>query len=53
MRNPETGQLYLLSNLSPHQLKRRYALWSWFHITMFFGGVGGAVWVMMHLALSG
>jgi hypothetical protein len=53
MRNPESGQLYLLSNLSPHQLKRRYALWSWFHITMFFSGVGGAVWAMMHLALSG
>jgi hypothetical protein len=53
MRNPAGGQLYLLSNLSPHQLKLRYALWSWFHIIMFFGGVGGAVWGMMHIALSG
>lgn len=52
MRRPQSGQLYLLSNLSPHQLKHRYTLWSWFHLTTFFGGVGGAVWVVLSHALS-
>lgn len=53
MRYPKSGQLYLLSNLSPHQLHRRYALWSWFHLVMFFGGTGGAFWVTIHYALKG
>lgn len=53
MRRPESGQLYLLSNLSPHQLHRRYASWSLFHLVVFFLGVGGAVWVSLHYALNG
>lgn len=53
MRQPASGQLYLLSNLSPQQLHRRYALWSWFHLAAFFGGVSGAVWVSLHYALNG
>lgn len=53
MRRPASGQLYLLSNLSPHQLHRRYALWSWFHLAMFLGGVAGAVWVSLHYMLNG
>lgn len=53
MRRPKSGQLYLLSNLSPHQLNRKYTLWSWFHLTVFFCGVVGAVWVALHFALNG
>jgi hypothetical protein len=53
MRQPKSGQLYLLSNLSPQQLHRRYAMWSWFHLTAFFGGIGGATWVSLHHALNG
>jgi len=53
MRLPKSGQLYLLSNLSPHQLHLRYTLWSLFHLVMFFAGVGGAVWVSLHYAMGG
>ncbi len=53
MRHPKSDQLYLLSNLSPHQLHRRYVLWSWFHLAMFFGGTGATVWVTLRYALSG
>lgn len=53
MRCPKSGRLYLLSNMSPHQLHRRYALWSLFHLLAFFAGVVGAVWVSLHYALNG
>lgn len=50
MRRPASGQLYLLSNLPPQRLHRRYARWSWFHLLMFLGGVGGAMWVLARYA---
>jgi len=53
MRQPASGQLFLLSNLSPQKLKLRYALWSFFHLAMFFGGVGGAVWVALRFTVHG
>lgn len=43
MCRPEDGRLYLISSLSPQQLARRYRWWSFAHITMFFGGLAGAV----------
>lgn len=43
MRVPQAG-LYLLSNLSPQQLRRRYVLWGWFHLMVFFGAGSAAVW---------
>jgi len=45
MRAPRSGQLYLLSNLSPDQLKRRYVWWGWIHLLTFFAAGGGALWV--------
>jgi hypothetical protein len=44
MRAPATGQLFLLSNLSPRQLKNRYVLWGWFHLLTFFCAGAGAAW---------
>lgn len=52
MRRPDSGQLFLLSNLSPHALKRRYALWGWFHLTVFFRGVASASWVSLHYLIT-
>lgn len=43
MRRPRSGQLYLLSNLSPHQLKRKYVFWGALHLSLFFGGLAAAV----------
>lgn len=35
MAKPEDGRLFLLSNLEPGKLTRRYLLWAWFHLTVF------------------
>lgn len=43
MRAPANGALYLLSNLSPQQLGRKYVLWGWFHLAVFFGAGAAAV----------
>lgn len=45
MRAPRSGQLYLLSNLSPEQLKRRYVGWGWVHLLTFFAAGVGVFWV--------
>lgn len=44
MRASQAG-LYLLSNLSPQKLKRRYVLWGWFHLLVFFTATGTIAWL--------
>jgi hypothetical protein len=39
MRLPADGQLYLISNLAPEKLARRYRFWSWVHLAFFFFGL--------------
>lgn len=46
MLRPHDGRLYLLSNLSPEKLARRYAIWTWLHLVIFFGALGGVAWLM-------
>ena len=43
---PRNGQLFLVSNLDQHKLSRRYLLWSWAHLAIFFGALGGIGWVV-------
>jgi hypothetical protein len=43
IRRPSPGRLYLISNLSPHQLKRKYQWWSAIHLGIFFAGLAGVV----------
>lgn len=52
MRAPASGQLFLLSNLSPQQLKNRYVRWGWFHLLTFFaaGTAAASVGVGAHLS---
>lgn len=42
LRRPKDGRMYLLSNLDPEALARRYRLWSWFHMTVFSSGAAAA-----------
>jgi hypothetical protein len=51
MRAPHNGQLYLLSNLSPQQLKTRYVWWGWFHLFTFItaGSVAASLGLKMAL----
>jgi hypothetical protein len=43
MRAPADGRPFLLSNRDPDDLRQRYKLWAWFHLTVF---VAASVWGM-------
>lgn len=43
---PPDGRLYLISNLSPEKLFRRYLIWAWAHLVIFFAALGGIGWVL-------
>ncbi len=45
---PPNGQFYLISNLTQQRLSRRYLLWAWGHLVIFFGSLGGFGWVLQH-----
>ena len=38
---PRAGELFLISNLDQDKLSRRYLLWSWAHLLIFFGALWG------------
>lgn len=44
MRRPASGRMFLIANLSPHQLKRKYQWWGAFHLAIFFAGLTGVIW---------
>ncbi len=46
MLKPQDGRLFLISNASPEKLARRYALWTWLHLLIFFGALGGIAWML-------
>lgn len=45
LRKPKDGRLYLLANLSEEALTRKYFLWGFFHLAVFFSAVASlAYW---------
>ena len=44
---PRDGRLYLLSNLDPSTLTRRFALWGWAHLAGFFAALGVFVYLVL------
>jgi hypothetical protein len=40
---------YLIANIDPHKLARRYGLWSLFHLVVFLGALGGIPYVWQQL----
>ncbi|WP_186453889.1 hypothetical protein [Denitratisoma sp. DHT3] len=42
MAQPHDGRLFLVSNLPPDQLARRYGFWAWGHLLIFFVALTGA-----------
>jgi len=42
---PHEGRLFLISNLIPGKLSRRYLLWSWAHLLSFFAALGSIGWL--------
>jgi hypothetical protein len=43
---PRDGKLFLISNLTPEKLSRRYLFWAWAHLIIFFGTLSGIGWVL-------
>jgi hypothetical protein len=44
LHQPRDGRLFLISNIDPAQLSRRFMIWAWLHLVVFVGAVGGAAW---------
>lgn len=44
LAQPENKSLFLISNLRQDKLTRRYLLWTWMHLAIFFGALGGIAW---------
>jgi len=43
---PRDGKLFLISNLTPDKLSRRYLFWAWAHLAIFFGSLSGIGWLL-------
>jgi hypothetical protein len=43
---PRDGKLFLVSNLDQEKLSRRFLFWSWAHLVIFFGALGGIGWLL-------
>ena len=41
LHKPRDGRLFLISNIDPEKLARRYRVWAWAHLAAFVGAVGG------------
>ncbi|MCX7200666.1 MAG: hypothetical protein NTW37_22450 [Proteobacteria bacterium] len=48
MRGPKDGRLFMLSNLDPEALGRRYLRWKWFHLCAFLASLGIGSWLLLH-----
>ncbi len=44
MRRPADGRLYLISDLDPARIARRYRLWAAFHMAVFLGSAAATAW---------
>jgi len=42
---PRDRKLFLISNLTPEKLSRRYLLWTWLHLLIILGSLIGMGWV--------
>lgn len=45
LRKPADRRLFLLSNLSPRELSRRYAIWAWLHLGFLFAAIVAMVYL--------
>jgi hypothetical protein len=41
LRKPRDNRLYMVSNMDPVKLARKYLTWKWVHLMLFLGGVCG------------
>jgi hypothetical protein len=45
---PPDGKLFMISNIPQEKLSRRYLIWAWVHLVIFFGALGGIDWVLQN-----
>ncbi len=45
LHQPRDGRLFLISNIDPAQLSRRYTIWAWLHLTVLLGAVAAGAWL--------
>lgn len=43
---PQDDRLFLISNVRPDQLARRYLLWTWAHVLILLGSLGSLTWLI-------
>lgn len=48
---PRDSKLFLISNLTPEKLSRRYLFWAWAHIAFFLAALWGLNWILGHSTL--
>jgi len=41
LHQPRDGRLFMISNLSPDKLERRYKFWAWLHLAVLIGAIAG------------
>lgn len=46
LAKPHNQRLFLISNMPPHRISRRYAAWTWIHLVIFFAALGGIAWLL-------
>ena len=44
MRKPQDGRMYMISNLHPDSLSRRYEIWAWVHLFVLIAACGAAAY---------
>ncbi len=47
LHKPRDGRLFLISNVGPEELTRRYKVWAWVHLVVFVAAVGGVGWIAL------
>ncbi|MEQ1590490.1 MAG: hypothetical protein ABL902_09075 [Gallionella sp.] len=50
LRKPRDSRLFLISNIHPDKLLRRYFFWSWAHVAIFLGCLAGIGWWLQQTA---
>jgi hypothetical protein len=46
LHQPRDGRVFLITNLEPGQLKRRYAVWAWVHLAVLLGSIAGSAYFL-------
>ncbi|MGQ0579820.1 MAG: hypothetical protein ACT4PQ_13050 [Betaproteobacteria bacterium] len=46
LHQPRDGRLFLISNIDPARLSRRYTIWAWLHLAVLLGAVSAGSWLV-------